>query len=434
MKPIRLGTKFVLLVVGTLVVPFVAFSVIGLIAFASPDHLGLVETYRTLSAVRSLEKGRVEPGEVPGLILRASPELEFLVFDGEYRLLASSSMERGAGRSVLSFNRILARSPDGDAYFVFLGLPGGNGQRAPWARFVPVVVIGSVLAFLILMSLFIIRSINSSIAHLEEGTRRICQGDLEFELDAEGTDRIASLTRSFDEMRRRVREDSATRSRFIMSVSHDLKTPLSSIMGYVEAIADGMASDPGKLAEYVAIIRDKAGLLESRISQLIDYVKLDTGEWKRTRERTLLAPFLHEAVTVFRSEAEARGYGFQSVVEIPGDLAVTMDGDLVYRALENLANNAFRYSDPSSVIRFEAVWREGVTAVRIVNRGKAVAAEDLPYLFEPFYRGTKARRDNGFGLGLSVVQSVVTSHGWTIAVASRDGETSFTVSIPDGGT
>jgi signal transduction histidine kinase len=292
------------------------------------------------------------------------------------------------------------------------------------------ILVLSVLGFMILMSVIIIRSINVSIARLEEGTRRISEGDLDFELQARGNDRIASLTRSFEHMRRRVREETATRSRFIMAVSHDLKTPLSSITGYLDAIGDGIASDPQQLEKYLAIIRDKAGLLGSRISQLIDYVKLDTADWRRSRESIPLAAFLNEAMTVFHTEAEVRGFGFDSSVNIGAGITVSMDGDLVYRALENLVQNAFRYGEASSTISFRAAAEDSLIILQITNRGKAIPPEDLPFIFEPFFRGTRARREGGFGLGLSVVKSVVTSHGWKIAAASNDGETSFIIAIP----
>jgi signal transduction histidine kinase len=183
------------------------------------------------------------------------------------------------------------------------------------------------------------------------------------------------------------------------------------------------------MEKYLAIIRDKTGLLESRISQLIDYVKLETGEWKRSRESVRLAPFLLEAMTVFRTEAEARGWAFDFSIDIPQSAAASMDVDLVSRALENLVQNAFRYAEAGTTIRFLAAQEKGCVVLRIINRGE-IAEKDLPFIFEPFYRGTRSRREAGFGLGLSVVKWVASSHGWTLEAASRAGETSFTIGIP----
>ena len=140
----------------------------------------------------------------------------------------------------------------------------------------------TLLVFSSLMSLLILRSLNGSILKLEGATRRIAEGDLDFELPARGNDQIASLTRSFDSMRRALKEEYARRSRFIMGVSHDLRTPLTLIQGYVEAISDGFAAEPDAQKKYLSIILDKTHALEAMIGELIEFVKMETGEWRMT--------------------------------------------------------------------------------------------------------------------------------------------------------
>jgi len=433
----RLGTKFVLLIVGTIAVPLLAMSLVALIALVGlPDRMGTAETIRTMIALNYLRHHKVEPARIPEIIRDAAPDNDLIVLDQTQRILYSSlrsdslmELLLDSQRQGYTFNRVTLTAPDGASFSIVVGFHTGIRPR-PWvAGLVFTIVIGSLVGFMTLMSIIIIRSLNVSIARLEEGTRRISAGDLDFELAARGSDRIAILTRAFDDMRKRVRQDAEARSRLIMSVSHDLKTPLSSITGYLDAIGDGMASDPGQMEKYLAIIRDKTGLLESRISQLIDYVKLETGEWKRSRESVRLAPFLLEAMTVFRTEAEARGWAFDFSIDIPQSAAASMDVDLVSRALENLVQNAFRYAEAGTTIRFLAAQEKGCVVLRIINRGE-IAEKDLPFIFEPFYRGTRSRREAGFGLGLSVVKWVASSHGWTLEAASRAGETSFTIGIP----
>ena len=435
----RLSTKFVLLVAGTIAIPFLVAGLIVLVHFKeAPDRLSLFQHVKLLRTLRHLEIRGGDPGRAAALLREAAPGAEALILDAEGRPVYRAGPEPpsvfppAAGTGPLySYLRARMTAPDGVVYSVLVGSPVvGEPGSARW--YLVLIVPVSVLGFMTLMSILIIRSINASIARLEAATRRISEGDLDFELRAAGNDRIASLTRSFDVMRERVREETAARSRFILAVSHDLKTPLSSIVGYLDAIRDGLATSPQKLEEYLAIIRDKTGLLEGRIRQLIDFVKLETGEWKRSREDTPLAPFLEEAATAFGREAEARGFGFQARIELDAGLAVPMDGDLVYRALENLVHNAFRYAEPGSAIRFLAGREDGGIALSIRNRGEAIAASDLPFIFEPFYRGSRSRRESGFGLGLSVVKSVVSSHGWAIEAGSAGGETRFTVRIPAG--
>lgn len=280
-------------------------------------------------------------------------------------------------------------------------------------------------------SMFIARSINSSIAKLEGATRRIAGGDLDFRLEASGRDRLASLTRSFESMRIQLKEQFDRGSRFLMGISHDLKTPLSSITGYVDAITDGYADSPEKLAKYTSIIRTKTQLLESRISALIDYAKQETRDWKKTLQPVSLAAFLTELTSLVEAEAHARRFTFAGTIDLPDDLLVDMDPDMVNRAFENLVENAFLYADPESRIELRARSAEQQVTVEIVNAGPGINAHDLPHIFDPLYRAAADRPSTGFGLGLATVRSVIASHGWRISVESDPGTTTvFTVVIP----
>ena len=282
-------------------------------------------------------------------------------------------------------------------------------------------------------STLIIRSLNSSTRKLEEATRRIAEGDLDFDLHPdEGRDRIASLTRSFDQMRLQLKEQLDRSSRFLMGISHDLKTPLASISGYVDAINDGFADDEEKLQRYMSIIATKTQLLESRISALIDYAKQETRDWKTTLERVALRPFLAEFASIVEVEAQARGFLLEAEIDIDSSAIADMDADMVTRALDNLAENAFAYATPGSTIRFAAKRSGESLQVVIENEGPGIDPDDLPHVFDPLYRASASRQGKGFGLGLSIVKSVITSHGWEIAVQSTAGETtSFTIAIPD---
>jgi len=431
-----LGKKLVLLVIGTLAAPVLAAALVALLVIVgTPNGLGPSENFRTVLALHDLVQKPVEPQQAADVLRSASPDNLFLIMDQDKKVLATTLPAPLADMIVdphwqtSALTRVPLHAPDGTRYFLVVAFHVTR-EPAPWLRKLAVFIALAVLAGLVLlMSIIIIRSINRSIVKLEVSTRRIAAGDLDFRLEARGRDKIASLTRSFDEMRRRVKESAEARSRFIMSVSHDLKTPLSSIMGYVDAIEDGLARDSEQLKKYLAIVRDKAGLLETRISQLIDYVKLETGEWTRSREQTNLASFLRESATVFASEAEIRGFPLELSLDVPPSTTVSMDADLVSRALENLVHNAFRYAEPGTTLKLTASMEESCVMILVTNRG-SIDARDLPFIFEPFYRGSKSRREAGFGLGLAVVKWVVSSHGWTLDVKSEDGETTFAIGIP----
>jgi len=216
-----------------------------------------------------------------------------------------------------------------------------------------------------------------------------------------------------------------------MGISHDLKTPLASIAGYVDVIRDGYADTPEKLQRYAEILQAKTQLLEARISALIDYAKQETREWKASLEAVKFAAFLHDFAQYASPDASARGFTFRSDIVLDEHTLVTMDGDMVFRALENLIDNGFRHAEPGSMVAIIAHETKTSISVRIENTGSFIPEEALPRVFDPLYRAQNSRQTKGFGLGLTVVKSVITSHGWSITARSERGaSTVFEIIIP----
>ena len=288
------------------------------------------------------------------------------------------------------------------------------------------ILMGMLIIFSICMSIIITRTITNSIEVLENATRRISEGELDLNVDVKGNNEITSLTKSLNKMRITLKEEEMRRSRFIMGISHDLKTPLALIKGYAEAIQDGVAD-----TNATRIIADKTDQLEDMINDLIDYVKMDTGEWREQLNTVNISAFVQNTVKVLGIDVEVLHHELVSNVDLAENIFITMDGKLVYRALENLIHNAVRYTPNGSVIRFNADLTEKTITLVVSDNGSGIDREDLPHVFEMFYRGSSSRREQGMGLGLAVVKWVVDYHGWSISVASeRNKETSFTISIP----
>jgi signal transduction histidine kinase len=289
----------------------------------------------------------------------------------------------------------------------------------------------ALLVFSSLMSFLILRSLNGSIQSLVGATRRIAGGDLDFVLPARGNDQISSLTRSFDSMRVALKEEYARRARFIMGVSHDLRTPLTLIQGYVEAIADGYAAEPDTQKKYLAIILDKTRTLENMVGELIEFVRMETGQWRMTHADVRIRPFLTDLARRFAEDALILKRDFAWSIELPDEVTIRMDAGLFTRALENLVGNAIRYTEQAGKITMAATSRGGAVLLSITDTGIGIPAEDLSRIYDPFYRGTNSRREQGFGLGLTTVKSIIESHGWSITVASQVGTgTTFTVTMP----
>jgi len=291
---------------------------------------------------------------------------------------------------------------------------------------------GTVLLFLSIMAVFIIRSIDRSIKNLERATQEIASGNMDYELVPVGNDAFSSLTNSFNLMRDRLKEETARRSRFIMGVSHDLKTPLALIEGYADAVLDGHADTPEKLEKYLSIVKEKSFLLEQRIVQLIEFINMETGQWKFHLQKINLSDFFENLSRVYKEEGKILNYEFFSKLDLAPDLWVNFDEDLVRRVFDNLIQNAVLYSDEyNKWISLEAEQGGADVKIRISNKGKGISKDEQKLIFEPFYRGNSSRNEKGFGLGLSSVKSVVESHGWEIELESVPGGlTAFTVRIP----
>ena len=288
--------------------------------------------------------------------------------------------------------------------------------------------------FFLVVSIFIgvliLTTFRKSFIKLEEATKKIARGDLDFNLTPRGNDEIASLTRSFNSMRIKLKEELAKRSRFLMAVSHDLSTPLTSIKGYLEAITDGFAGDKENLKKYISIICDKSEILQNRIEELIEFVRLETGGWQLKQETIRLLEFLKQTTAIYKEDAVIFKRRFIHDIDIPENIRVTIDQSLLLRALENLFHNAVRYTQENDEIRFSAKSLTENIQLTIEDTGSGIEEYELTHIFDPFFRGKKFNKTRGFGLGLSTVKSIINAHGWNIDVQSKPGKgTTFIISI-----
>jgi signal transduction histidine kinase len=239
-----------------------------------------------------------------------------------------------------------------------------------------------------------------------------------------------------DGMRAALREDRDRRARFLAAVSHDLRTPLTSIGGYLEAIEDGFASDPKTLGRYVGIMRGKTRLLEVRIAGLIEFARMETGEWRMGFETIGLRPFLEDLCREFREDAALMGRSFSFELSALSDLAIAIDKALLTRAFENLVSNSIRYSPAGGSIRMRARRAEGdgngvAFFIDLDDEGPGIAPSERGRVFEPFVRGSASREGEGNGLGLYIARSVIKGHGWDIrADQAPGGGGRFSISVP----
>ena len=303
-------------------------------------------------------------------------------------------------------------------------VPQPNSLRHPLFIFALIVI--ALFIFCSIVIFIITKSISKSVTLLDDYTKRIASGDLDLDLDLEvtGSNEIVSLTHSLNKMRLSLQEEDIRRNRFIMGLSHDLRTPIALIKGYAEAISDGMVDDFEKRKKSVEIIVNKADQLSERIDELIDFVKINSAEWRQSLQSKELKSILVEFCKRLTMDAQLLNRNVISDIHLPEDCFVFMDEKLFLRALENITNNAFRYTSKNGNITIKSFINEKTKTptISIKDDGQGISKKDLPFIFDPLYRGTNSRREEGKGLGLSVVKTVVDCHGWNLHVKSEEGK------------
>jgi signal transduction histidine kinase len=289
----------------------------------------------------------------------------------------------------------------------------------------------SLLIFIVagVLSLFILKSISEAIKKIEKDTAIVATGDLDHEVAGSGNHEIFMLAKSINLMRLNLKDMLLRRSKMLMGVSHDLKTPLALIQGYADALADDVAVDEETRSKYIRIIQTKARQLEDLTGEILDVLQIG-ADGSIAVEEVDLAQFMRRLGERFSSDAlllKRRlewGFGEDARPAPPFPLKpLSMNRLLVERAIENLVTNSFKYSREDSLILLRLLLVEGKPAISVLDEGNGIAQEDAPYVFDAFFRGSHSRADGGHGFGLTVVKAAAELHGWKVTLGPRsDGK------------
>jgi signal transduction histidine kinase len=286
---------------------------------------------------------------------------------------------------------------------------------------------------------FFASALTDRIDRLESVTRAIENGDLSARAAMPGRDEIAALARSFDQMADQLQEaDSkqkqldALRRDLVAWAGHDLRTPLSSIRLLVSALSDGMVSDPETVQQYLNQTKKQVGQLSSLVDDLFQISQLDAGGLLLHLEPASLSDLLSDTLESFSAQAKQKQITLSGSAA-PGIDPVPMDVQYIGRVLNNLVSNALRYTPPDGAVTLHAEAVPTGISVSIRDTGDGILPEDLPHVFERFYRGDLSRNhaSGGAGLGLAIVKGIVEAHRGSIRVESKRGHgTTFTFTLP----
>lgn len=265
---------------------------------------------------------------------------------------------------------------------------------------------------------------------LQNAAQDVARGDLSVRVPAQGNDELALLARTFNDMaeelriaQRKQQELDTLRRDLIAWVSHDLQTPLASMRAIVEALADGVVDDPETVQRYLRTVKREINDLSELIDDLFQVAQMDAGGLVLQRSENSLADLISDTLESFSGIARQREVNLSGGVDADIDL-VYMDAPRVGRALNNLVSNALRHTPPGGKVEVHASRQVDWARVDVRDSGAGIPAEDVPHVFERFYRGEKSRSrlTGGAGLGLAIARGIVEAHGGQIGVESASGE------------
>lgn len=273
---------------------------------------------------------------------------------------------------------------------------------------------------------------------LKQAAEKLAQGNLETRVPVSGRDEVATLAESFNQMASQLqamdekqRELERLRKDLIAWVSHDLQTPLASIRAILEALYDRVVEDPETVQRYLNTAQRDVNSLSALIDDLFQMAQLDAGGMPLEKAESSLADLISDTLESFSELASRQGVTLEGSAESNVD-PVFMDTQRIGRVLNNLIGNALRHTPAGGQVELRARRAGAGVEVTVRDSGEGIRAEDIPNIFESFYRGEKSRSraTGGAGLGLAIARGIVRAHGGEIRVESQPGDTRFIFTLP----
>ncbi len=279
------------------------------------------------------------------------------------------------------------------------------------------------------VSFFLSAALTDRIFTLNRAAERIARGELDTRVVVEGRDEVAQLTRSFNAMaaqlelmQQKQQELDTLRRELVAWVSHDLRTPLTSMRAVLEALADGVVDDPETVQRYYRVAQNDIRSLSHLIDDLFDVSQIDAGGLQLDVAFNSIGDLISDTIESFSETARQQNVQLEGEVQ-PGTDPVRMDARRIGRVLANLTSNALRHTPAGGKVHLAARRTASSLEVEVVDTGEGIRPEDLPYVFDRFYRGEKSRSraTGGAGLGLAIARGIVEAHGGSIRVESKAG-------------
>jgi signal transduction histidine kinase len=328
----------------------------------------------------------------------------------------------------------LIAPPSESSYVVILAVPQADVAGA-WIELVPSLAVAAAVSLVVsvLVALFLTRSIARPLVQMTRASEEMARGRYEQSIPVRGRDEVGRLAAAFNDMARQVSASDRTMRDFLANVSHELKTPLTSIQGFSQAMLDGTVLGADGYQRAAGIINDEANRMRGLVEELLTLSKIESGQIAMGEDPVDLDRLLREAAR--RAEWQAEATGVRVSIESRPGAFVRGDAHWLAQVFSNLLDNALRHTPPSGsvLVRAHARGEPGDVTVAIHNTGSYIPPEDLPRVFERFFQVDRSRagRLSGSGLGLAIVREIVQAHGGSVDAASDLASgTTFTVRLP----
>jgi signal transduction histidine kinase len=279
----------------------------------------------------------------------------------------------------------------------------------------------------LLISLWLGGIIYRPLAGVKDAARKIALGDYSQRAAEEGPSEVKELAAGFNHMASEVEQSQIRLRQFVADVSHELKSPLTSIQGFAQALLDGTAEDEETRAKAAGIIDSEARRLKRQVDELLELSRMQSGQAQIAMTRLDLNDVLARSVEIYAVQAREKGVELRLHAE--PQLFVTGDADHLEQVFNNLLDNAIKNNPRGCPVEITSTVSGDFAQVRVSDSGQGISAENLPHVFERFYQVPGVR--TGVGLGLTIAKEIVSAHVGTIEVQSRQGEGAcFIVTLP----
>ncbi len=283
------------------------------------------------------------------------------------------------------------------------------------------------------LTLWISKGVFSPINELNVAMQNIAEGNLEYRLPDNQDGEIGTLYRNYEDMRLRLKESADEKIQvenqnreLVSNISHDLKTPITSIKGYVEGIMDGVADTPEKMDKYIRTIYNKANDMDKLINELTVYSGIDTNRIPYHFHRINVGEYFGDCVEEVGMDLESKGVKLDYSNLTPPDTHIIADPEQLKRVINNIISNSLKYKSRERECQIEIRILDDADSIRIEieDNGNGISAKDLPNIFERFYRTDSSRNSSqgGSGIGLSIVKKIIEDHGGYIWATSKENE------------